>query len=129
MSSGFSIFAWVKGGAPGQTIISQPLGANLLALDAEGRLMTEFGSSGQDSVPVESQAVVNDGGWHRIGLVWDGSTTMLCVDGVVVAHDTPDGPGAAASGLYIGVGNNYTAGTFLSGLIDDVRIYSRAVRP
>jgi len=125
----FSIFACIKGGAPGQVIISQPLGANLLALDAEDKLMTEFGSSGQNSVPLESQAVVNDGGWHRIGLVWDGSSRMLCVDGVVVAEDTPDGPGATASGLYIGIGKNYAAGTFFSGLIDDVRIYNRVVSP
>jgi hypothetical protein len=129
ISSGFSVVAWIKGGAPGQVIISQPLGANLLALDAGGNLITEPGNSGRQSVPLESQGVITDGQWHRIGLVWDGSHRTLYVDSVAVAEDTPDGPGAAASGLYIGVGNNYAAGTFFSGLIDDVRIYNRAIRP
>jgi len=30
-------------------------------------------------------------------------------------------------GLYMGVGKNYTASTFFSGLIDDVRIYDAAL--
>jgi len=32
-------------------------------------------------------------------------------------------------GLYIGVGKNYDAGTYFSGMIDDVRIYRRALSP
>ncbi|MHC4539407.1 MAG: LamG-like jellyroll fold domain-containing protein [Planctomycetota bacterium] len=37
---------------------------------------------------------------------------------------------AASSGsLYIGVGKDLAPGTYFSGLIDDVRIYNRAVRP
>ncbi|MHC4582854.1 MAG: hypothetical protein ACYS14_15490 [Planctomycetota bacterium] len=36
---------------------------------------------------------------------------------------------ASGSGLYIGVGQDYAAGTLFSGLIDDIRIYSRAVEP
>jgi len=41
-------------------------------------------------------------------------------------------PTAMASsdrGLYIGVGKDFSADSFFSGLIDDVRIYSRAVKP
>ena len=50
------------------------------------------------------------------------------VGGLIVAEDVQDTLGSSSSGLYIGVGKDY-AGTFWSGLIDDVRIYSRAVRP
>ncbi|MHC4070675.1 MAG: LamG-like jellyroll fold domain-containing protein [Planctomycetota bacterium] len=35
----------------------------------------------------------------------------------------------ATGGLYIGAGQDYAAGTFFAGLIDDVRIYNRAVSP
>ena len=127
MSSGFSIFAWIKGGAPGQTIISEPLGADLLAADAEGKLMTELASAGGS--PLLSDAIITDGQWHRVGLVWHGSQRILYVDGVVVAEDRQDGLEASASGLYIGVGNNYAPGSFFSGLIDDVCIYNRVVSP
>ncbi|MHC4431832.1 MAG: LamG-like jellyroll fold domain-containing protein, partial [Planctomycetota bacterium] len=116
MSSGFSIFAWIKGGGPGQTVLSEPMGTNLLMVDAAGRLITELASSG--GAALLSDAIVNDGQWHRIGLVWDGSHRSLCVDGVVVAEDTQTSLEGANSGLYIGVGNDYAAGTFFSGLID-----------
>jgi hypothetical protein len=33
------------------------------------------------------------------------------------------------NGLYIGAGSELMPGTFWSGLIDDVRIYDRAVKP
>jgi hypothetical protein len=32
-------------------------------------------------------------------------------------------------GLYIGASKNLETGTFFSGLIDDVRIYNRAITP
>jgi hypothetical protein len=32
-------------------------------------------------------------------------------------------------GLYIGAGKNLEPGTFWSGLIDDVRIFNRAITP
>lgn len=35
----------------------------------------------------------------------------------------------ASGGLYIGTGNAMEPGTYWSGLIDDVRIYNRPVRP
>jgi hypothetical protein len=125
----FSVFAWIKGGAPERVIISQPAGTDWLALDAEGKLMTKLKSSDQLAGSLLSGTVITDGQWHRIGLVWDGSHRTLCVDGVAVAEDTQSGLEASVGGLYIGVGKNYAAGTFFSGLIDDVRIYNRAVRP
>jgi hypothetical protein len=54
---------------------------------------------------------------------------MLFVDGVSVAEDIQSSLGFFSSGLYIGVGKDYASGTFFSGLIDDVRIYNRAVHP
>jgi len=124
-----SVIAWIKGGAPSQVIISQPAVADLFAVDSEGNLMTGLNGLGQSTEPLLSQASVTDGQWHRIGLVWDGSRRTLFVDGVKVAEDTEDGRGVFGSGLYIGVGKDYAAGTFFSGLIDDVRIYNRVVSP
>jgi hypothetical protein len=125
----FSIVTWIKGGEPIQVIISQPVVADVLALDAEGNLMTGLNVLGQTAVPLLSKASLTDGRWHRIGLVWNGSRRALFVDSVKVAEDTEDGQGVFGSGLYIGVGKNYAPGTFFSGLIDDVRIYNRVVSP
>ena len=125
----FSIFAWVKGGAPGQVIVSQQVTSDWLAVDAEGKLMTELKDLDGLAGPLFSEAVITDGQWHRIGLVWDGTSRILCVDGAAVAEDTQLGLDGSAMGLYFGVDKNYAAGTFFCGLIDDVRIYNRVVSP
>jgi hypothetical protein len=126
----FSVLAWVKGGAPGQVVIfSEPTSANWLKVDAEGKLMTELQGFGRSAGPLRSQAIITDGQWHRIGLVWDGSHRRLYIDGVVVAEDTQDSLPGSISGLFIGAGKALQPGTFWSGLIDDVRIYNRAVKP
>jgi hypothetical protein len=74
--------------------------------------------------------VITDGRWHRIGLLWDGSRRALYVDGAEVAEDTWDLIGMGSDGgLYLGADQNLEPGTFWCGLIDDVRIYNRAVTP
>jgi len=124
----FSVLVWIKGGAPGQTVLSQMGGASWLCADAsDGNLMTELKGSGGD--PLLSSTVITDGKWHRIGLIWDGSNRTLCVDGVVVAEDTQDSLESSSNGLYIGTGKAMESGTYWSGLIDDVRIYNRAATP
>jgi len=125
----FSIFAWINGGAPGQVVVSQQAIANWLAVDADGKLMMELKGSGRSAGPLFSETVITDGQWHRIGLVWDGLRRTLCVDGVAVAEDTQPGLEGSQMGLYIGTGKAMEPGTYLSGLIDDVRIYNRAVSP
>ncbi len=128
--AGFSIFAWVKGGAPGQVVISQTRGANRLsASPAEGKLMTELMAAGRFGTPLFSEAVITDGEWHRVGLTWDGSTRTLFVDNVEVAKGTQASLAGSQGGLYIGAGKGLEAGSFWSGLIDDVRLYDRAITP
>ena len=125
----FSIFAWIKGGAPEQVVISQQSMANWVMVDAEGNLMTELKVIGRFTGPLLSETVITDGNWHRIGLVWDGSLRKLYVDGVEVAEDTQPGLEGSQMGLYIGTGKAMESGTYFSGLIDDIRIYNRAVSP
>ena len=42
---------------------------------------------------------------------------------------TPSNLEGAYGGLHLGAGSDLALGTFFSGLIDDVRIYNRAVTP
>jgi len=128
----FSVVAWIQGGAPGQVVLSQANGANWLILDADGKLTTELHGSGRNAGgPLLSEADIADGNCHRIGFVWDGSYRHLHVDGIEVAADVE--PLTTLEGsygdLYFGAGSDLAPGTFFSGLIDDVRIYNRAVSP
>jgi hypothetical protein len=135
----FSVLAWIQGGAPGQVIISQTDGIIagngetwLGAEAASGTLMTALVPPPAGRFipqPLKSQAVVTDGQWHYIGFVWDGSRRSLYVDGSEAAKD---GAALAAlkysdGGLYFGADKALGAASFLSGLIDDVRIYDVAV--
>jgi len=126
----FSVLVWVQGGAPGQGIISENGRPNWLSLDPlTGHLMTELTGSGRAGGPLLSPAIIDDGNWHRVGFVWDGLNRILCVDDGIVTQDTQDGLESLGNGLYIGCGDPMQPGTFFSGLIDDVRIYTRAVKP
>jgi len=129
----FSVFAWVKGGRPGQVVISQSKGANwLLADPLEGKLMAalSYPSGGRiPALPLVSEFVVTDGAWHRVGLVWNGFERILYVDEVEVARDAEPYLAGATGGLYIGAGRNLEPGSFFAGLVDDVRIYNMTVTP
>jgi ligand-binding sensor domain-containing protein len=125
----FSVFAWVKGGAPGQVILSQQGAGNWLTMDTAGNLMTELKGPDRSAGPLQSQTTITDGDWHRVGFVWDGTKRILYVDDVAAAEDTQVNLQGSDGGLYIGTGKMMQPGTYFSGLIDDVRIYNRAVSP
>jgi hypothetical protein len=76
-----------------------------------------------------SETTITDGQWHRIAFTWDGVNRRLYVDDVLVAEDTQAALEGSAGKQLLGCGANMAAETFFSGLIDDVRIYNRAVKP
>jgi len=136
----FSAFVWINGGAPEQVIISQTDG-----IDGTGNTWLGLGASSGNLMtalvpppvgrfitqPMVSEAVVTDGQWHYIGFVWDGSYRSLYVDGTEVARDanpiTLAPLKSATGGLYIGAGKNLDVGSLFSGMIDDIRIYNKAL--
>ena len=133
----FSVFAWIRGGATGQVIISQEGGVNwLMADDSDGTLRTDLkipavtGRAPKPAgPPLIAPTVIIDGDWHRAGFVRDGIERILYVDDIEVARDTAESLEPASGEVYIGTGATMEAGTFWSGLIDDIRIYNRVVIP
>jgi len=132
----FSVFAWVKGGAAGEVVVSQTNGTGigkswLCADPSAGRLMTELGAPGPGGAPLASEFVITDGDWHHIGLVWDGSYRSLYAHGVEIKKDAVALPGleGATGSLHLGAGNTLDAAGFFAGLIDDICICNRAVTP
>jgi len=129
----FSVFAWVRGGAPGEVIISQDSsqgGADWLMTDpSRGRLMTDLTGSRGTAGSLSAAMVITDGDWYEVGLAWDGTDRTLYVNGVVVAGDTQTTLAGSTGGLNIGAGKNLDGATHWTGLIDDVRLYNRAVSP
>jgi hypothetical protein len=126
----FSVFAWVKGGAPGQVILSQKSGTNwLMAGASDGGLSSELKSSGRAGKALKSTVSITDSAWHRVGFVWDGSNRILYVDDMEVVRDTQTALVGTYTGLHIGAGSALAPSSCWKGLIDDVRIYDRVVIP
>ncbi|MFH1718152.1 MAG: LamG-like jellyroll fold domain-containing protein [Planctomycetota bacterium] len=134
----FSVFAWIFGGAPGKVILSQSdvtgtrgtvPGSTWLGIDpVEGKLIT--GLSDMYFGTLESETVVTDIQWHHVGLVYDLASLhrRLYVDGAQVAEDTTVVAGVPSDGgLYIGAGKDLDPASFFLGMIDDVRIYNKAL--
>jgi hypothetical protein len=143
MESPFSAFAWVKGGSLDQVIISQAkgqlgIGVNWLMTDpTTGSLMTEIKCFNVNMVPgtyLLSSVQITDGQWHHVGLVWDlFGTRILYVDVIEVAKDTMQ-EGSFGFGEDGGINIGFQASIlhrpgYWSGLIDDVRIYDKALTP
>ena len=130
--SSFSLFAWVKGGGPNQVVIARV--GNTILLQADhigGNLMTVFMYAESAAFLISDTSII-DGQWHHVGLVWDADslTRMLFVDGVVAAKDTMPRlpyPGTGLRKIRFGMWDYGSTGAW-SGLIDDVRIYNRAIK-
>lgn len=135
-SGPFTVFAWVKGDQPGGAILAQadPSVSSPIWLStnaATGALMTSLTDGGRVTVPLISTTTVTDGAWHEVRLVWDGSLRCLYVDGREVAADTRKLAKLrhSTAGLYFGASGSLSPAAFWRGLIDDVRIYNRAIKP
>lgn len=76
-----------------------------------------------------SWALITDGAWHHAGFVWESANRILYVDDFEVARDDQPGGAVSTSGLRIGLGSSLAPGTLWSGLINDVRIDNRVVKP
>ncbi|UCG49449.1 MAG: MBL fold metallo-hydrolase [Phycisphaerales bacterium] len=132
----FSVFAWIKADTAGEVIVSQLGGTGtgrgwLRSEPVDGKLMTELRQPGRFGYALYSDAVVTDGNWRRVGLIWDGAYRHLYVDDVQVAADTKANASleSADGGIHIGADGALGEGGFFAGLIDDVRIYNEAVGP
>ena len=79
-------------------------------------------------MPLKSAVVITDGEWHEVGLEWDGEHRHLYIDEEEVAVDEVPLTSFADTGwLNIGTGKDAETGSFWCGLIDDIRIYGKAV--
>jgi len=87
-------------------------------------------SMGGMQISINPSDIVADGTWHHFAAVFDGDaqTCNLYIDGTVPTGGTVTGISYAdTQNRPVYIGDGYTSGRDFKGLIDDIRIYDRAL--
>jgi hypothetical protein len=77
---------------------------------------------------LDGDTVVTTGAWHHLAAVYDGTEMRVYLDGALDGHkSTTKAPGVGTSNLIIGARGNDAGGSYLNGLIDEVRVTADAL--
>ncbi len=131
--SGMTIMAWIKPSiAAGwrNVLIKQSnsgLSYALYASDDIGRRGSVYINAGVGDISAPGPTLPADT-WTHIAATYDGSDLLLFVDGSKVTTASVSGSLFNSSGP-LQIGGNNIWGEYFSGLIDEVRIYNRALSP
>lgn len=83
-----------------------------------------WGNGASGGLNLTGGPVVNDGGWHQLGVVADGATISFYVDGVLVSSQANTLTGTLDS---FQIGARWAEGRNITADIDDVAIYDTAL--
>jgi RHS repeat-associated protein len=135
LTSAMTLSAWVKlDTIPGRwqdVIFKERGGDGSYGLDADGPSsgkpsISRYKSSGWEFANGTSALTANQ--WVHLAGTWDGSTAKLYIGGTLVKSQAMTGAIVTSTGmLRIGGTAVFGGNQFLDGLIDEVRIYNRAL--
>jgi hypothetical protein len=88
----------------------------------------DFITTGPSNLNLVGNRNVNDGNWHHVACVYDGTNKYLYVDGTLdVSAPTTGSISQISQPMYIGNTPNAPGNYIFNGLIDEVSIYNRAL--
>ncbi|MBM4026200.1 MAG: hypothetical protein FJ280_12460, partial [Planctomycetes bacterium] len=86
-----------------------------------------FGCNGPTGGNLDATTIVTDNAWHHVVLVYDGTNKIIYIDGREDARVASTGQINESTHPVL-IGENAQAiGRYLKGLVDDVRIYNKAL--
>jgi len=122
---------WLK--VPGKTVPHSPISKGergpghweLLTVSTNGWFSVYIPGLGSFT----GNKVVTDDQWHHCAMVWDGKSIKLYVDGQGVGEwkEKLDGKKIIADKQELHIGNEFSNDTWLTGLIDEIRISDTAL--
>jgi uncharacterized repeat protein (TIGR01451 family) len=135
-TSTFSVSTWANPAVTPQTAFAriaetEDAGGMSLGLDTTGAKYKFIVNAGTGSTGTCGSAygcaegATVTGGWHLVTGTYDGATAILYVDGAMVAADTATAP--ASVSLPLSMGKASGSGSLWNGVLDDMRLYSRAL--
>jgi hypothetical protein len=129
----FSVAAWVKTTSTSfaslvdnKTAGTNNAGYNLQIAETNGRAYFRVGTGAGQAQTGNSITNVTDGEWHHLVGTRDASGLKIYVNGILENQNSNCGTCNVTSSQNLLFGS-YGAGGFLDGLLDDVRIYNRAL--
>ncbi len=100
----------------------------LSTIESSGiKLRMRLKTSGGETTTLVGNRVLAPGVWVHVAATYDGSSMRLYVDGVLDAEISKSGNIAQGPSVPVAVGNQPQGDRSFDGLIDDLRIYTRAL--
>lgn len=128
LTNGMTVSAWVKPDALGgyRTVLMKERGSNLSyalygGTDTSNRPAVELPGN-QRLAP----SAVSTGSWTHLAGTYDGANMRIYVNGVEVSSE-PETMTITTSSNPLSIGGNTPWGEYFDGLIDEVRVYNRAL--
>lgn len=131
LSTGMTLEAWVKPSVLSAwmtVMLKESLGGLAYGLYANDDAARPAGylNAGAGDQALASPPQLPAGEWKHVALTYDGTTMRLYVDGVEIAARAQTGGIIATDGA-LRIGGNASWGEFFTGVIDEVRVYNRAL--
>jgi chitodextrinase len=132
LTNGMTLEAWVKPSAAStwrNVIMKEQQGMLVYALYANGASAASHGeiyTSGGNDVAADSSSAVPTSTWTHLAVTYDGSTLRLYQNGSLVGSSANAGTILTSTGD-LRIGGDSIWGEWFNGLIDEVRVYNRAL--
>ena len=133
MTNAITLAAWVKPGIVGtQNIIKKTIGTTTangyeLSLSNPGKVFVRFNGSATYRVDSTTSYPADGTTWMHIAATYDGTTIRLYINGVLEGSKPGVAIGTNTTNLGIGAEPAATVINYYKGLIDDARVYNRAL--
>ncbi|MEV0613899.1 LamG-like jellyroll fold domain-containing protein [Nonomuraea sp. NPDC050404] len=132
LTTGMTVEAWVRPAAvtSWRTVVMKQhedgLAYVLTAGSDSNRPHTAIHTTGDADIGGTASLPLNT--WSHLAATYDGTTLRLYVNGTQVGQRVTDGPIRTDDGV-LRIGGNSLWGEYFEGLIDEVRVYDRALTP